>query len=111
VQPDPYRVLGIPYGASPAVVLDAYRKLSKLHHPDRNQNSQESTRRFQEIAKAYETIRGRPAPDETIEERLARMEAELAKPRPRDRGEDPSVTHVTNLMDGLDDLASRLDKL
>jgi DnaJ-domain-containing protein 1 len=111
VQPDPYRVLGIPYGASPAVVLDAYRKLSKLHHPDRNQNSPESTRRFQEIQRAYETRRGRPAPDETIEQRLARMEAELKQPQPRDRGEDPSVTHVTNLMDGLDDLASRLDKL
>jgi DnaJ-domain-containing protein 1 len=111
VQPDPYRVLGIPYGASPAVVLDAYRKLSKVHHPDRNQNSQESTRRYQELQRAYETIRGRPAPDETLEERLARIEAELATPRQRARGEDPAVTHVNDLMAGLDDLASRLDKI
>jgi hypothetical protein len=111
VQPDPYRVLAIPYGASNAVVLDAYRKLSKLHHPDRNGGSEESTRRFQEIQRAYETIRGRPAPDETVEERLARLEAELGGPKPRERGTHPSVTAVTDLMDGLDDLSSRLDKL
>lgn len=111
MQPDPYRVLGIPHGASPAVVLEAYRRLSKLHHPDRNQNSAESTRRFQEIQRAYETLRGRPAPDETIEQRLARLEAELARREPRDRGKDPSVTRVTELIDGLDDLSSRLDKL
>ena len=111
VQPDPHRVLGIPYGASPAVVLEAYRRLSKLHHPDRNHGTPESTRRFQEIQRAFETLRGRPAPDETVEERLARLEAELAKPQARERGEDPSVTRVTELIDGLDDLSSRLDKL
>jgi DnaJ-domain-containing protein 1 len=111
VQPDPYRVLGIPFGASPAVVLDAYRRLSKLHHPDRNHGSEESTRRFQEIQRAFETLRGRPAPDESIEERLARLEAELAQREPKDRGEHPSVTRVNEIMDGLDDLSSRLDKL
>lgn len=112
VQPDPYRVLGIPHGASPTVVLDAYRKLSKLHHPDRNQNSEVSTRRFQEIQRAFEMLRGRPAPDETLEERLARLEAETRnRQTPRDRVEHPSVTRVTELMDGLDDLSSRLDKL
>ena len=36
------RVLGVPPGASAQVVLDAYRKLSKLHHPDRNGGSEES---------------------------------------------------------------------
>jgi hypothetical protein len=111
VQPDPYRVLAIPHGASHAVVLDAYRKLSKLHHPDRNGGSEESTRRFQEIQRAYETIRGRPAPDESIEQRLARLEAELGGPKARDRGTHESVTRVTDLMDGLEDLSSQLDKL
>src|SRR3954462_8788401 len=104
VQRDPYRVLGLPHRPSAPVVLDAYRKLSKLHHPDRNGGSEESTRRFQEIQRAYETIPGRPAPAETIEERLARMEAELGGPKPRHRGTDPSVTHVTDLMEGLDGL-------
>src|SRR5689334_7707473 len=109
-QKDPYRVLGIPYGASDAVVLDAYRRLTKLHHPDRNGGSEESTRRFQEIQRAYETLRGRPAPDETIEERLKRMEEELGGPKARDRGTHESVTAVSDLMDGLDGLSSQLDR-
>jgi curved DNA-binding protein CbpA len=108
---DPYRVLGIPYGASPAVVVAAYRRLSKLHHPDRNGGSAESTRRFQEVQRAFETLRTRPAPDQTLEERLAQIEAELAKPQPRERGTDPSVARVNDLIDGLDDLSSRLDRL
>src|SRR3954454_13155826 len=111
VQPDPYRVLGIPYGASPAVVLDAYRRLSKLHHPDRNGGSAESTRRFQEIQRAFETLRPRLQPDESLEERLKRLEAEIAEAPPRPRAPDPSVTRVTELIDGLDDLSSRLDEL
>ena len=104
---DPYRVLGIPHGASDAVVQDAYRRLSKLHHPDRGG----SPERFREIQRAVETLRGRPETPEELEARLAAMEAELASKQPRERGEDPSVTRVNSLIDGLDDLASRLDKL
>ena len=111
MQPDPYRVLGVPYGASAAVVVEAYRRLSKQHHPDRNGGSEESTRRFQEIQRAFEVLRARPAPDESLEERLARLEAELAKPEPRDRGTHPSVTRVNDLIDGLDGLSSQLDNL
>jgi curved DNA-binding protein CbpA len=107
VQPDPYRVLGIPHGASPAVILDAYRRLSKLHHPDRGG----SPERFREIQRAVETLRGRPAPDESLEERLARMEAELGEKGPPKRGEDPAVTRVNDLIDGLDGLSSQLDNL
>jgi len=93
------------------VVLDAYRRLSKLHHPDRNDGSEESTRRFQEIQLAFETLRARPASDGTLEERLAKLEAELAQRDAPQRGPDPSVVRVTELIDGLDDLSSRLDKL
>ena len=74
-------MLGVPYGASPAVVLEAYRRLSKLHHPDREGGSDE---RFVEIQQAYEALRARPAPDGTLEERLAAIEQELresAEPR------------------------------
>ncbi|MDA0182109.1 J domain-containing protein [Solirubrobacter phytolaccae] len=108
---DPYRVLGLPYGAAPGVVLETYRRLVKTHHPDRNGNSPESTRRFQEIQLAFEDIRGRPVPDGSIEERLAKLQAELKEQGPHKRGEDPSLTRVNSLIDGLDDLASSLDKL
>ena len=108
---DPYRVLGLPHGASPALVLDRYRRLIKEHHPDRNGGSPESTARTQEIQLAFEELRARPAPEGSIEERLAKLEAELERREPVKRGEDPSVTRVTSLIDGLDDLASRLDRL
>lgn len=106
---NPYRVLGLPHGASPALVLDTYRRLVKEHHPDRNSGSAESTARFQEIQLAFEELRARPAPEGSIEERLAKLQAELGAQGPRRRGEDPSVTRVNSLIDGLDDLASSLD--
>ena len=108
---DPYRVLGVPPGASPAVVVAAYRRLSKLHHPDRNDGSAESTQRFQEIQAAFAELRSRAAPDASLDERLAALEGELRESAPARRGPDPSVVRVTELIDGLDDLSSRLDKL
>ena len=107
---DPYRVLGVPFGASPAVVLEAYRRLSKQHHPDREGGSQE---RFVEIQLAYETLRARPEPPGSLEERLAALEQELrerAKRGPtRDARADDVVRGVNDLVDGLDGLSSQLD--
>ena len=107
---DPHRVLGVPYGASQAVVLEAYRRLSKLHHPDREGGSDE---RFVEIQQAYETLRARPAPDGSLEERLAAMERELrerGKRGPtRDARADQVVRGVNDLVEGLDGLSSQLD--
>ena len=99
----------MPPTASAEELHDAYRKLIKLHHPDRNGGSAESTARFQEIQLAFEELRARPAPEGSIDERLAKLQAELGERPPAERGPDPSVVRVTSLMDGLDDLASRLD--
>ena len=83
---DPYRVLGVEPGASSEELHDAYRRLVKLHHPDRNGGSAESTRRFQEIQAAYEAVRAgnvrpRPAPpprdDSSVASRMADLEREL----------------------------------
>jgi curved DNA-binding protein CbpA len=110
VRRDPYRVLGVPYGASQPVVLEAYRRLSKLHHPDREGGSEE---RFVEIHEAYEALRTRPAPEASLEERLAAMETELresAKRGPtRDARADQVVRGVNDLVEGLDGLSSQLD--
>ena len=64
---DPYDVLGVKPGASSEELHDAYRRLVKQHHPDRNNGSAESTRRFQKIQEAYDAVRSgkarpRPAP-------------------------------------------------
>jgi len=107
---DPYHVLGVPHGASQAVVLEAYRRLSKLHHPDREGGSDE---RFMEIQRAYETLRARPEPPGSVEDRLAALEQELrerSKRGPvRDARADEVVRGVNDLVEGLDDLSSQLD--
>jgi curved DNA-binding protein CbpA len=83
VNRDPYEVLGVARGASTEQLHDAYRNLVKLHHPDRNGGSAESTRRFQEIQQAYDTVRDGPAPrprstsDPSVEARMADLEREL----------------------------------
>lgn len=53
---NPYEVLGINENASMEEIKKAYRKLSLQYHPDRNNNSPESTTKFQQIGSAYELI-------------------------------------------------------
>ena len=53
---DPYRVLGVPEGASLADVKRAYRLLAKRHHPDAGEGS---VARFLEVQAAYEVLVGR----------------------------------------------------
>jgi curved DNA-binding protein CbpA len=89
VSRDPYQVLGIEPSISDEELHDAYRRLVKRHHPDRNQGSEESTRRFQEIQQAYGEVRrlrsrgprSRPATpppsDPAVEQRVADLEREL----------------------------------
>jgi len=84
---DPYRILGVEPSASAEELHDAYRRLVKLHHPDRNGGSAEATRRFQDIQAAYEEVvrlraarpaatQPRPA-DESVESRIADLEREV----------------------------------
>jgi len=83
---DPYRVLEVSPGASSEELHDAYRRLVKLHHPDRNGGSEESARRFEEIQQAYEEVRARPRATrshraaeaaEAVKDRMATLEREL----------------------------------
>src|SRR6201995_2115683 len=53
---DPYEVLGVPRGASAAVIKSAYRKLAKKHHPDANKNDPKSAARFAELNSANEIV-------------------------------------------------------
>jgi hypothetical protein len=83
---DPYQVLGVRPGASSEELHDAYRRLVKQHHPDRNNGSAESTRRFQQIQEAYDAVRSgkarpRPAPPprdhDSVSSRMEDLEREL----------------------------------
>jgi curved DNA-binding protein CbpA len=91
----PYETLGVSPAVSDAELRAAYRRLVQLHHPDHNDNSPESTRRFEEIQDAYaEVVRLRkssPPPraraqaqtqpqadaDPKVESRMADLEREV----------------------------------
>jgi len=51
-----YNILEVPETASADEIKKAYRRLSLIHHPDKNNNSPESATKFQKISEAYETI-------------------------------------------------------
>lgn len=56
---DPYQVLGIPRTASDDEVKKAYRKLSRIYHPDaniNNPNKAEAEEKFKEVQAAYQQI-------------------------------------------------------
>lgn len=79
---DPYRVLGVSPSASSEELHDAYRRLVKLHHPDRNGGSEASARKFAEVQEAYEAVRSRPRTTgartaDSIKERMVNLEREL----------------------------------
>ena len=54
--PNYYEILGVSTDASESEIKKAFRTLSLEYHPDRNNNSEESTQKFQEINEAYETL-------------------------------------------------------
>jgi len=53
---DYYRVLEVNRDASFEEIKKAYRRLSMIHHPDKNGNNEESTIKFKQLANAYETL-------------------------------------------------------
>ena len=60
---DPYEVLGLQPGATPDEIRSAYRLASQRYHPDKvahlgDEFQELAHRKFQEIQKAYETLRG-----------------------------------------------------
>jgi curved DNA-binding protein CbpA len=88
--PDPYQILGVSPGATDDELHTAYRQLVQIHHPDHNHGSAESTRRFEEIQRAYTQIREqreqapraddappRVTVDPLVDARLADLEREL----------------------------------
>lgn len=51
-----YQDLGVSSNATQTDIKNAYYKLSKLHHPDKNKGSIKSSEKFQHISKAYEIL-------------------------------------------------------
>ena len=53
---DYYKILELGSDATQEDIKKSYRKLSLLHHPDKNGNSQESINKIQDINEAYEVL-------------------------------------------------------
>ena len=54
---DPYKVLGVSPNASDDEIKQAYRRLAKQYHPDRNPGDTTAAKKMQEINAAYEQIK------------------------------------------------------
>ena len=55
--PDPYAVLGVRANANDAEIRAAYRRAVQRYHPDHNNGSPDSARKFEEVQEAYARIR------------------------------------------------------
>ncbi len=53
---DPYRTLNLPRSADQAAIKQAYRRLAKILHPDRNPGSARAEQRFKEVSQAYDLL-------------------------------------------------------
>ena len=60
-QRSPYEILGVPEGASQAVIKKAYRKLAREYHPDKTGGDKAKEEEFKKIQATYETICGKNA--------------------------------------------------
>lgn len=54
---NPYKVLGVPDGASEEECTKAYKRLAKKYHPDLNPNDKEAEKKMAEINAAYDQIK------------------------------------------------------
>ncbi len=90
-QPDHYRVLGVAVQADAATLREAYRKLSRVYHPDRHGGSAHATNSFQLISGAWTELSD-PA-------RRAHYDRMLALRDPLRMVDDPRADRALEVLD------------
>lgn len=102
-----YDILGVSKNATEPEIKKAYRSLSLKNHPDRNNGSEESKRKFQQIGEAYDTLSD-PAKKEEYDNELNGVHNPFGKMHGMPpfggipRGFPHGFAHTS--MDGVDDL-------
>ena len=56
IQTDYYHILEVHYSASDKEITDAFRRLTKIYHPDRHSNSKQSHKKYMQIVEAYNIL-------------------------------------------------------
>src|SRR3990172_3745971 len=92
---DLYKVLGISRDADIKEIRTAYRRLAKIHHPDRNMDKLTSESAFKEIQEAYETLKD--------SERRKEYDAELAKVESLENSAFINISQMDELAFGMDE--------
>lgn len=91
---DHYATLGLDRDCTEAQIRQAYRLLSRRHHPDVNGGSPDAVRRAQEINAAYETLNDRArrrAYDEELGHTAERPKSSAAAKRARNITQDARI--------------------
>ncbi|KAI6123531.1 DnaJ domain-containing protein [Pisolithus croceorrhizus] len=81
---DYYKLLGVPRSASEDDIKKAYKKMALKWHPDRNQGSEEASKKFKEISEAFEVLSDknkRAIYDQVGEEGLERRSRSITRSR------------------------------
>ena len=63
MQKDLYEILGLKSSATETEIKNAYRKLAKKYHPDKNAGNARAEERFKEISGAYEVLKDKKKRD------------------------------------------------
>lgn len=59
-----FEILELPFGASYDEVRSSYKRLALRWHPDKHSNSEEATKKFQEVSSAYKRLTSEDSDDE-----------------------------------------------